>query len=135
MSSSVMGPGAANSQASLLQAQEGQAMQQMNALKGTTDHARIEKGAKEFEAMLLGSWLQQAEQSFASVPGADGDSDNDGTRDQMMSLGTQTLAHAMVSAGGIGIAKMVANAMESQADHAQASAKAIQPDVKSDGKN
>jgi Rod binding domain-containing protein len=130
MSSGVMGPGVVASQASLMQAQEGQAMQQMNALKGTTDHARIEKGAKEFEAMLLGTWLQQAEQSFATIPGASDDGDTDATRDQMMSLGTQTLARAMVSAGGIGIAKMVASAMESEADHAQASAKASQPEAK-----
>jgi hypothetical protein len=35
--------------------------------KSVTDAAKIDKGAKEFEAVLVGSWLQQAEQSFATV--------------------------------------------------------------------
>jgi hypothetical protein len=56
------------------------------------------KGAKEFEAMLLSTWLQQAEQSFATVPGAEDDDDAAG-RDQMMSLGVQSLADVD---GGIG---------------------------------
>jgi hypothetical protein len=41
------------------------------------ENAKIEKSAKDFESILLGSWLQQAEQSFASLPGGDGDDDAD----------------------------------------------------------
>ena len=37
---------------------------------GGTDNSKIEKSAKDFESILLGSWLQQAEQSFGSLPGA-----------------------------------------------------------------
>lgn len=37
--------------------------------RAPTNDAKINKGAKEFEAVLLGSWLQQAEQSFATIPG------------------------------------------------------------------
>jgi Rod binding domain-containing protein len=68
--------------------------------------------------MLLSNWLQQAEQSMASVPGADDDEDA-GAREQMMSLGVQSLATAMTASGGIGIAKMIAKALHSAADRQQ----------------
>jgi Rod binding domain-containing protein len=80
------------------------------------DDAKIEKGAKEFEAILVGSWLQQAEQSFATLPGAE--DDQDPGRDQMMSLGVQTLSTSMAASGGIGIAKMISKAMHAAADKA-----------------
>ena len=50
-------------------------MQQLQTGTGKQDDGKIEKGAKEFEAMLLGSWLQQAEQSMATVPGAEDEED------------------------------------------------------------
>ncbi len=39
-------------------------------LKNTdsSNSAKIQKSAREFEAVLLSHWLEQAEQSFASVP-------------------------------------------------------------------
>src|SRR5207237_1376443 len=79
-----------------------------------TDAAKIEKGAKEFEAVLLGNWLQQAEQSFATVPGTDDDQDIG--RDQMMSIGVQSLATSMADSGGFGIGAMIAKAMHRMAD-------------------
>ncbi|MFZ0747279.1 MAG: rod-binding protein, partial [Terracidiphilus sp.] len=66
---------------------------------------------------LLSTWLQQAEQSMATVPGAEDDEDASG-RDQMMSMGVQSLANSMAASGGIGIAKMVAKAMHAQLDKA-----------------
>ena len=74
-----------------------------------TDAAKIEKGAREFEAVLLGSWLQQAEQSFASIPGADEEQDTGG--EQIMSMGVQSLATSIADAGGLGIGRMIAKAM------------------------
>ena len=74
-----------------------------------TDAAKIDKGAKEFEAVLLGSWLQQAEQSFATVPGAD-DEDDPG-KQQMTSMAVQSLATSMAASGGLGIGRMIAAAM------------------------
>jgi Rod binding domain-containing protein len=85
---------------------------------GAKDDAKIEKGAKEFEAILVGSWLQQAEQSFATLPGTD--EDQDPGRDSMMSLGVETLSKSMAASGGIGIAKMIAKAMHAAADKASA---------------
>ncbi len=119
MGSSMIGIGSLSSQTSLQQAREEQMLKQLNAQKGVNDNARIEKGAKQFEAMLLGTWLQQAEQSFATIPGAEDDDDAAG-RDQMMSLGVQSLAESMAASGGIGIGKMIARAMEAEAAKAQA---------------
>jgi Rod binding domain-containing protein len=116
-----MGPnammGSSNAQAGVQQAREMQMLQQVNSMKSTNDDGKIEKGAKQFEAMLLSNWLQQAEHSYATVPGADDDEDA-GSRDQMMSLGVQSLADAMVASGGIGIAKMIATALHAAADKA-----------------
>lgn len=98
---------------SLQQVQQNALLQQANDLNGTTTDAKIQKGSKQFEALLLGSWLQQAEHSFASVPG---DDDDDSQRDQVMSFGVQSLATFMAGTGKFGIAEMVAKAMEQKAD-------------------
>jgi Rod binding domain-containing protein len=115
------GMGTLNAQTSLLQSREDSMVQQMKSSKGPNDDAKIEKGAKEFEAILVGSWLQQAQQSFATVPGAD-DDDQDPGRGQMMSLGVQTLATSMANSGGFGIGKMISKAMHANADKANAQA-------------
>ncbi len=111
-------PASLAAQSSLLQAREDRMLGQMQSLKsGGDDDGKIEKGAMEFESMLLSTWLQQAEQSMATVPGAEDDEDASG-RDQMMSMGVQSLANSMAASGGIGIAKMVAKAMHTQLDKA-----------------
>src|ERR1035438_6795639 len=109
-----MGLGSLSAQVSGLQSNADRLIQGVQASKGVTDSAKIEKGAREFEAVLVGSWLQQAEQSFATVPGAD--EGQDVGRGSMMSLGVQTLATSMAATGGIGIGKMVAKAMHAAAD-------------------
>jgi Rod binding domain-containing protein len=105
----------------MLQLSEDRMLQGMKSPNSRADAAKIDKGAKEFEAILVGSWLQQAEQSFATVPGTD-DEDQDVGRDSMMSLGVQTLATSMAAMGGIGIGKMVAKAMHEAADKADGQA-------------
>ncbi len=117
MATSMIGPGGMNDQVNLQQAREMQLLQQIDSVKGSNDDAKIEKGATEFESMLLSTWLQQAEQSFATVPGAEDDEDAAG-RDQMMSLGVQSLAQSMAASGGIGIAKMIAKALHAAAEKA-----------------
>jgi Rod binding domain-containing protein len=136
MGSSAIGPGSLANQTSMQQVREDQMLQQLKSQNGSAkDTAKIEKGAKEFEAMLLGSWLQQAEQSFATVPGADDDEDAAG-REQMMSLGVQSLSQALANSGGIGIAKMITKALEATAAKTEdASKTTTAPEVKSDGKS
>jgi Rod binding domain-containing protein len=79
-----------------------------------TQNAKIEKSAKDFESILLGNWLQQAEQSFASLPGGDADGDDDVGKDQYQGMAMQSLGASMTAAGGIGIAKMISKQLHKQ---------------------
>ena len=90
------------------------------------ENSKIEKSAKDFESILLGSWLQQAEQSFASLPGGDDDEDADPGKEQFQGLAMQSLGNSMTAAGGIGIAKMLAKQLHKAAD-LQAAAAATDP--------
>jgi Rod binding domain-containing protein len=80
------------------------------------ENSKIEKSANDFESILLGSWLQQAEQSFASLPGGDDDGDADAGKEQFEGLAMQSLGSTMTAAGGIGIAKMIAQQLHKAAD-------------------
>jgi Rod binding domain-containing protein len=124
MGAGMTGVTALTAQTSLQQTRESRMLQQAQQLQseqGSDNDVKIAKGAKDFEAMLLGSWLQQAEQSFATIPGAEDDDDAAG-RDQMMSFGTQALAQSLANSGGIGIAKMIADAMHRTAAKAEVTA-------------
>lgn len=121
MSSGITGVGLASSQLSLQQVQEARTLDSVRSGAAPTTDDKIKKGSTDFEAMLLSTWLQQAEKSFATVPGTDDEEDAAG-RDQMMSLGTQTLAQSMAASGGIGLGSMIAHAMHRTADAAQAAA-------------
>ncbi len=101
-----------------LQLQEARVVQKGAIAKKPTDDARIDKSAQQFEAILVGTWLNEAQQSFASVPG--GDTDRDAGGDQMMSLGVQSLSTSMAASGGLGIGKMIAKAMHAAADREKA---------------
>jgi Rod binding domain-containing protein len=80
------------------------------------ENNKIEKSAKDFESILLGSWLQQAEQSFGSLPGGDDDEDADPGSDQLQGIAMQSLGSSMTAAGGIGIAKMISKQLHKAAD-------------------
>src|SRR6266446_8499726 len=80
--------------------------------------AKIQKSAREFEAVLLSHWLEQAEQSFASVPGSDQDPDADPGRDQFHAIAMQAVGSALSgSHGGLGIAALVAKHLEARTAH------------------
>ena len=80
------------------------------------ENSKIEKSAKDFESILLGSWLQQAEQSFGSLPGGDDDGDADAGKEQFQGMAMQSLGNSMTAAGGIGIAKMISKQLHKAAD-------------------
>jgi Rod binding domain-containing protein len=82
----------------------------------TTANTKIEKSAKDFESILLGSWLQQAEQSFGSLPGGDDDDDADAGKEQFQGMAMQSLGASMTAAGGIGIAKMISKQLHKAED-------------------
>jgi len=91
----------------LSQARSAQVMRMMQEQAKSTDTQKIDKTAREFEGILLGEWLQQAEKSFASVPGGDSGQNTDPGHDQLQSIGCEFLGGALSKAGGIGIAKMI----------------------------
>lgn len=70
---------------------------------------RISSAAQEFESVLLGQWLQAAESSFGSAPGGQDDADAGG--EQVQGFAVQQLAGRLAGSGGIGIAKLVQNAL------------------------
>jgi Rod binding domain-containing protein len=75
--------------------------------------AKIEKSAKDFESVLMGHWLEQAQQSFASVPGGDANDEPSLGKDQFQSIAMQAVASALSGRnGGLGIAHMVAKHLE-----------------------
>jgi Rod binding domain-containing protein len=92
-----------------------------------TDNAKIEKSAKDFESILLGSWLQQAEQSFGSLPGGDDDEDADPGKEQFQGIAMQSLGSAMTAAGGIGIAKMISKQLHKAEGMGAADAPKVHP--------
>jgi Rod binding domain-containing protein len=97
-----------------------QATAKLQNLKNTDpgNSAKIQKSAREFEAVLLSHWLEQAEQSFATVPGSDQDPDADPGRDQFHAIAMQAVGTALTGGhGGLGIAAMVARHLEAQAAH------------------
>lgn len=116
----MLSTGALATQSSFLQSKEDRMLGQLQSLKSGSgnDDAKIEKGATEFESMLLSTWLQKAEESMATVPGADDGEDSSG-REQMMGLATQQMASSMAATGGIGIAKMIAKAMHAAENKAE----------------
>ena len=71
--------------------------------------AKFMMHARDFESMLLGQWLQGAESSFGSVPGAD--EDQDAGDEQFKTFAVQQLARGITNAGGLGISEMVAKAL------------------------
>lgn len=83
--------------------------------QGTTDRAKIEKSAREFEGILLGQWLSSAQQSFASVPGQE-DHNQDPGHSQFQSLGMQQLAQSIANKGGVGIAAMIIKSLSRKAE-------------------
>jgi len=92
-----------------------------------TTNAKIEKSAKDFESILLGSWLQQAEQSFGSLPGGDEDGDEDSGKEQFQGIAMQSLGAAMTNSGGIGIAKMISKQLHKAQDAEDAKAASAAP--------
>ncbi len=79
-------------------------------LPSTTSKASdLSSKAKEFEAILLGQWLQGSATAFGSVPG--GDEEEDAGAEQMKGFAFQHLASGLAEKGGVGIAKIVEKAL------------------------
>ncbi|HEY4011125.1 MAG TPA: hypothetical protein VGM11_13310 [Acidobacteriaceae bacterium] len=71
---------------------------------------QLTAAAQQFESVLLGQWLRDAESSFGSAPGGDDDAE-DSCGDQMKDVGVRQLATQLSADGGIGIGRMVKEAL------------------------
>ena len=74
------------------------------ATSHTRDVGKIKKVASEFESVLLNSLLGPLQKSFSTLPGAKPEDSESG---QYHSMEIQSLATALSSAGGLGIADMI----------------------------
>lgn len=81
--------------------------QDLRARTSNADSKKIEKSARDFESILVGQWLEDAQKAFASVPGKDPNDTEDAGHDQFRSLAMQSLAGAISNKGGFGIASMI----------------------------
>ena len=75
-----------------------------NATSQTALERKISGVSQEFESVLLAQWLKDAENSFGTVPGSDGDDDAGG---EMKEFAMQHLATEIARNGGVGIGNMV----------------------------
>lgn len=110
----------------LTEAKSAQALRILQGQSQNGNPAKIDKAAKDFESILLGEWLQQAEKSFATVPGAPESSDPG--HDQFQSIGCEFLGGALSKAGGIGLASMISKRLK-----AVEASRAASEDVKNEG--
>ena len=103
----------ASASQSLNEAKGGQAVQALRGAKADTkDPRKIDKAAHDFESILVGQWLEQAEKTFASVPGSNPDQDSDSGHDQFQSIACQSLAQGMSKTGKFGIAEMLSRQLK-----------------------
>jgi Rod binding domain-containing protein len=72
------------------------------ATQGQSPSPKLVKAAQEFEAILLSSWLEKLQESYAGP-----DDGSDPAHGTLASMGTQTIAQALAARGGIGIAKLL----------------------------
>lgn len=81
----------------------------VNDLKhpSSDDPKRIQDSARAFESLLIGKWLEAAEESLATVPGGVEDGQEDGSVKQLSAMGMQSLAESITARGGFGIAKLL----------------------------
>lgn len=95
---------------------------QLGSGSGAKDKEKIKKAGQDFESLLMGQWLQQAEDSFGKVPGTDEEEEGDGDAGSgsMQGIAVQSLGQAMAASGGIGIAKMITSQLERTAASAAA---------------
>ena len=95
------------------QATSAASIRNLRADASNKEKTKIEKAGRDFESILIGQWLEQAEKSFATVPGEDPDKkDQDAGQDQMRSIAFHALADGLARSGGFGIAAMISRHLE-----------------------
>ena len=86
-------------------------------IQSNTDNHKIDKSAKDFEALLLSNWFEKAYESFGALPESDNEDELGAGGGQFQGIAMQGLATAITNSGGIGIARMMADHLRKSADH------------------
>jgi len=84
------------------------------------DSAKIDKASRDFESILVGQWLEQAEKSFGTVPGTDPDQQNDTSYGQFQSIACQALAQGLSNKGGFGLGALISKQLKAAVAQHQA---------------
>ena len=70
------------------------------AQPGAADNAKLRRAAQDFEAILIGTWLKEVQESFASA-------DESAGAESYRSLGVEAVAGALARSGALGITRML----------------------------
>jgi Rod binding domain-containing protein len=97
---------------SLTQVKGDELMQSLRNHTTLDKSAKIDKAARDFESILVGQWLEQAEKSFATMPGMDPDEKSDSAHGHFQSIACQSLAEGLSQRGGFGIAAMISKQLK-----------------------
>ncbi len=73
-----------------------------SASRGDAPSPKLVKAAQEFEAILLSSWLEKLQGTFAGP-----DDGTDPAHGTLSSMGTQAIASALAARGGLGVARIL----------------------------
>jgi len=82
--------------------------------------SKLRSYASKFEAILIAKWLDEAEASFAKLPGDEQDPDADPGQDQFRSMALQFLAEGISSARGLGIGSMILKHLQQDGNNSHA---------------
>jgi len=89
-----------------------------NTVRAKPVASKIESAARQFESILIAKWLEEAENSFAKLPGEENDPAADPGQDQFRSMAQQFLSDSISAAGGLGIAAMIVKHLEQSSQQA-----------------
>lgn len=73
----------------------------------SSEERKIDKAARDFEAILASQWLEKAHESLASAPGGNEEDNDDPSAMQFQGVALQAVAGAVVAHGGFGIARLL----------------------------
>ena len=62
--------------------------------------AKLRRAAQDFEAILIGTWLKEVQESFAAR-------DESAGAESYRSLGVEAVAGALAKSGGLGVARLL----------------------------
>lgn len=85
----------------------------VGAAQGNPGMAKLQKAAQDFEAIMINSlWSSMKDGSL----GSDDDLESDSTDSPLEQYGMQMVSGALAKSGGVGVGKMIVNALQSKVE-------------------